>query len=224
MAIQIHGSITANLRIGVLLRDLLTDYPNGTPGSRPRHFTMQRVLDSTKSSNILLEQDSEVDEETEQYGNVLQATSIKKHVSVVTILIQNGADVNKRGGFFGSALSAACFSGSSKIVEWLIAAGALVQSQGFFGSPVDTLRESPNPSPDIMKQLLHIRTLRVAKVGLDTWVIRWAATSRYADVIQLIIEKMSISGKISFLWTKDEFRKKNHQSYQQEASYEAVYQ
>ncbi|KAL9615098.1 MAG: hypothetical protein Q9167_000416 [Letrouitia subvulpina] len=174
----------------------------------------------------LLEQDSEVNEENGRYGNALQAASFKKHVSVVIILIQNGADVNKRGGFFGSALNVACFSGSPEIVEQLIGAGALAESQGNLGSPLDTLSGSPDPSPDIVKQLLHLGALPIAKKGSSAWVIRWAATSGYADVIQLIIEKMPISGKTLFLWTIGISSKGNHQSYQREASapYEAVYQ
>ena len=174
----------------------------------------------------LLEQDSEVDEETGRYGNALQAASFKKHVSVVTTLIQNGADVNKGGGCFGSALSAACFSGSPEIVECLIAAGALVKTQGIFGSPFDTLGESPNPSPDIFKQLVHLGALPVAKERSKSWVIGWAATSGYADVIQLMIEKMPISRKTSFLWTIGGFQQRNHRSYQYEGSapYKAICQ
>ena len=79
---------------------------------------------------VLLENGAEVNAIGGEYGNALQAASLRGDEVIVELLLENGAKVNAEGGRFGNALQAASFGGTDAIVKLLLENGAEVNAKG----------------------------------------------------------------------------------------------
>jgi ankyrin repeat protein len=79
---------------------------------------------------VLLEMNSDVNAQSGQYGNALQAVSAGGHKEVATLLLDKGADVNAQGGQYSNALYAASDKGHKEIATLLLDKGADVNAQG----------------------------------------------------------------------------------------------
>ena len=80
----------------------------------------------------LIQKGADVNAQGGDYGNALQAASLKGHWEIVQFLIDNGADVNAQGGRYGNALQAASASyyPREETVKLLLEKGADVNAQG----------------------------------------------------------------------------------------------
>ncbi|WYZ46355.1 hypothetical protein EsH8_IX_000580 [Colletotrichum jinshuiense] len=72
----------------------------------------------------LLEMGADINAQSEDYGDALQAASTGGHETIVQILLDKGADVNAQGGLFSNALQAASRGGHEAIVQMLLNNGA----------------------------------------------------------------------------------------------------
>ena len=81
-------------------------------------------------SLLILEAGADVNAQGGEYGNALQAASVRGYDRVVELLLGKGADVNAQGGEYGNAFQAASFRGHDRIVELLLVKGADVNAQG----------------------------------------------------------------------------------------------
>jgi hypothetical protein len=73
---------------------------------------------------------AEVNAQGGEFGNALQAASLRGYQQIVELLLKAGAEVNAQGGKYGNALQAASRRGYQQIVELLLKAGAEVNAQG----------------------------------------------------------------------------------------------
>ncbi|KAI3226139.1 hypothetical protein CBS147310_8171 [Penicillium roqueforti] len=77
----------------------------------------------------LISKEADINVQGGQYGNALQAASVKGHQRIVKLLLDNGADINAQGGQYGYALHAASEGGHQEIVNLLSDNGADTNAQ-----------------------------------------------------------------------------------------------
>ena len=77
-----------------------------------------------------LDRGAGIDAQSGEYGNALQAASLRGHEGVVNLLLDKGAHVNAQGGKYGNALQAASCMGNEGVMNLLLEEGAHVNAQG----------------------------------------------------------------------------------------------
>ncbi|KAI3149062.1 hypothetical protein DTO046C5_9716 [Penicillium roqueforti] len=78
----------------------------------------------------LISKEADINVQGGQYGNALQAASVKGHQRIVKLLLDNGADINAQGGQYGYALHAASEGGHQEIVKLLLDNGVDINARG----------------------------------------------------------------------------------------------
>ncbi|EUC28323.1 hypothetical protein COCCADRAFT_30391 [Bipolaris zeicola 26-R-13] len=78
---------------------------------------------------ILVDKGADVNAQSGQYGNALQAASTKGYKEIAMLLLDKGADVNAQSGQYGNALQVASVVGHKEIAMLLLDKGADVNAQ-----------------------------------------------------------------------------------------------
>jgi hypothetical protein len=84
----------------------------------------------SKTVQLLLGKNANVNAQGGRYGNALQAASSRGHEQVVKLLLEKNANVNAQGGYYGNALYAASEGGHEQVVKLLLEKNVDVNVKG----------------------------------------------------------------------------------------------
>ncbi|PLB48774.1 Pfs, NACHT and ankyrin domain protein, partial [Aspergillus steynii IBT 23096] len=104
------------------------DYDPGPPRASRLYYTCLNGLFAPAGD--LISKGADINAQGGEYGNALQAASLKGYQDIVRLLLDKGADINAQGGFYGNALHAASLEGYQEIVGLLLDKGADINAQG----------------------------------------------------------------------------------------------
>ncbi|KXX77180.1 Ankyrin repeat domain-containing protein 50 [Madurella mycetomatis] len=144
------------------------------------------LLELTKE---LLEYGADVNEESGECGNPLQAASRGGHEDVVRYLMQyGGADPNTRGGLYGTALQAAAFWGHENIVQYLIDSGAEVNHTSLVGKYANALQAAAQEGHlPIVRRLLQAGANVAARGSFYGDALQAAAFYGHESIVEALL-------------------------------------
>jgi ankyrin repeat protein len=93
---------------------------------------------------LLLDKSADVNAPGGEYGNALQAASLRGRAQVMMLLPDKGADVNAQGGEYGNALQAALVEGHEQVVKLLLDKGGNVNVEGLGLTSLPASRKTPH--------------------------------------------------------------------------------
>jgi ankyrin repeat protein len=113
----------------------------------------------SKTVQLLLAKNADVNVQGGYFGNILQAASFRGHKQVVELLLEKNADVNAQGGEYGNALYAASEQGHEQVAKLLLENNADINAQdGFYC----------NALIQLALIMHHIRTADLSTIKLQT--------------------------------------------------------
>ncbi|KAJ7067256.1 ankyrin repeat-containing domain protein [Mycena amicta] len=136
----------------------------------------------------LIGQGAEVNAQGGDYGNALQAASLKGHIEIVHLLLDQGAEVNSQGGDYGNALQAASLKGHIEIVHLLLDQGAEVNAQGGrYGNALQAA--SLGGHIEVVHLLLDQRAEVNAQGGRYGNALQAASLGGHIEVVRLLLDQ-----------------------------------
>jgi ankyrin repeat domain-containing protein 50 len=121
-----------------------------------------------------------------EYGNALQAASLRGHEKIVQLLLDKGAEVNAQRGYLGNALQAASLGGHENIVQLLLDKGAAVNAQG--GEYGNALQAASIECREKVVQLLLDKGAAVnAQGGRYGNTLQAASEAGHEKIVQLLL-------------------------------------
>ncbi|KAK1460713.1 hypothetical protein CCUS01_08818 [Colletotrichum cuscutae] len=169
---KIHKEDSADGKAGKAIQD-------GKAGKdrNALHIAPEKV--SVKIKQWLPVRGSDVNVQSVQHGNTLQAASKAGLFDIVKILLDKGADVNAQGGQYGNALQAASREGHTDIVEILLAKGAVVDVRGGqYGTALQGALTGGHVQ--IVQMLRNKANLRA--YGYDRFRLQWEIPELYKQM------------------------------------------
>jgi ankyrin repeat protein len=137
---------------------------------------------------VLLEMNSDVNAQSGQYGNALQAVSAGGHKEVATLLLDKGADVNAQGGQYGNALYTASDKGHKEIATLLLDKGADVNAQGgYYGNALQAALAKGHK--EVATLLLDKGADVNAQGGQYGNALQAASACGYKEIMMLLLDK-----------------------------------
>uniref|UniRef100_A0A0D2YEN9 NACHT domain-containing protein n=1 Tax=Fusarium oxysporum (strain Fo5176) TaxID=660025 RepID=A0A0D2YEN9_FUSOF len=142
----------------------------------------------TGAARDLMTEGADVNAQSGEYGNALQAASFNGNLRVVQLLLDKGADVNVEGGKYGNALQAASSRGHLEVVQLLLDKGADVNAQGGeYGNALQAASHSGNL--DVVQLLLDKGADVNAEDGIYGNALPAASSRGHLEVVQLLLDK-----------------------------------
>ena len=130
------------------------DSPDQSPETYPEPLYYALLLGLQKVSQMLIEDNVDVNGRCGIEGTALQLAAHRGYTSIVELLLKNGSFVNVEGNSHGSALYASTLQGHGDVVTALLRAGANVNRQeGEYGNVLQVA--SYFPYPEIFHEILH---------------------------------------------------------------------
>jgi hypothetical protein len=154
--------------------------------SIPMPLYYAALLGFSTIARLLLDKGAEVNAQGGEYGNALQAASVRGHEQVVKTLLDKGAEVNAQGGIYGNALQAASVRGHEQVVKMLLDKGAKVNAQGgYFGNALQAA--SVRGHEQVVKTLLDKGAEVNAQGGYFGNALQAASFRCHEQVVKMLL-------------------------------------
>jgi hypothetical protein len=158
------------------------------------------LLDLNTIVKFLLDNNANVNAQGGEYGNVLQAASIKGNTQMVKLLLDNNANVNAQGGEYGNALQAASIKGNTQIVKLLLDNNANVNAQGGeYGNALQAASVAGHEQ--IVKLLLNAGADLNTQDGLYSSTLQAATEEKYGPITKPLLEFTRANAKLRIVKT-----------------------
>ncbi|KAL8706555.1 MAG: hypothetical protein Q9201_000428 [Fulgogasparrea decipioides] len=135
---------------------------------------------------LLLEHGEDINAESGEFGNALQAAASRGHKQIVGLLLEEGADVNARGEY-GTALQVAASWDHKQMVELLLKEGADVNAQG--GKHGAALQAAASEGNKEMVELLLKEGADVNAQGEYGTALQAASSWGYKQMVELLLKE-----------------------------------
>ncbi|KAI5461547.1 ankyrin repeat-containing domain protein, partial [Mariannaea sp. PMI_226] len=139
----------------------------------------------------LIDKGADVNTQGGEFGNALQAASVRGYHEIVHLLLNKGANVNAQGGYYSNALQAASENGHHKVVQLLLDKGANVNAQrGYYYGNDNALQAASVKGHHKIVQLLLDKGANInAQGGLFGNALQAATATGHYKIVQLLLDK-----------------------------------